>query len=162
MEKKLIKKIKDNIKKKFVTLSLIASLSLLPLNAQETQLKPYKNLYFYSEVSDNLISRDPFWTHEIKNVCDYQFGDYINKNKEKVPLMFVAYKDGRAGFFILPVKSENTILYYEFSQKFEVRKDNVCHIFEGDDEINGKKYMYFRVVQGNGETVNYGIPYEQF
>jgi len=162
MEKQIVNEIKNRIKKHFVTLSIIASLSLLPLKAQETELKPYKNLYFYSEISENLISRDPFWTYPIKNICGHQFGEYLNKKNEKVPLMFVAYSDGRAGFFILPSKSETEILYYEYSQKFEPRKDGVCHIFEGEDSLNGKKFIYFRVVDNKGETVNYGINEGQF
>lgn len=162
MEKQIIKKIKEKIKNKFITLSLIASLSLLPLKAQELDSHSYKNLYFYSHVSENLISKDPFWTHEIKNMCDYQFGEYLNKNEEKVPIMFVAYNDGKAGFFILPSKSEKEFLYYEFPQKFEPRKDGICHIFDGEDSQKGKMFIYFRVVDNKGETVNYGIPYGMF
>lgn len=162
MEKQIVNEIKKKIKKHFVTLGIIASLSLLPLKAQEVQLKPYKNLYFYSEISENLISRDPFWTYSVKNVCGYLFGEYLNKKNEKVPLMFVAYEDGRAGFFLLPSKSEKEILYYEYTQKFEPRKDGVCYIFDGEDLKGGKKFIYFRVVDNKGTTVNYGINEGQF
>ena len=74
----------------------------------------------------------------------------------------MAYKDGRAGVFILPLKSEKEMFYYEFEKKFEVREDNVCYIFDGLEKYNGKEVIYFRVLDKNGKTVNYGVPFGMF
>lgn len=161
MEKQ-IEKPKNNFKKKMFSYLLAASLTLLPLKLKsEEEYIPY-NLYRYNPYSENLFSNDPFWTYRVRDVCDTQFSKYVNKKNETVPIFFVAYKDGRAGVFILPLKSEKEMFYYEFEKKFEVREDNVCYIFDGLEKYNGKEVIYFRVLDKNGKTVNYGVPFGMF
>jgi len=156
------KKKKESIKKKIFTYLLATSLTLLPINIKSEETYIPKKLFRYNPISQNLFCNDPFWTYKIENVCDTEFSKYINKNNETVPVLFVAYKDGRAGVFILPMKEEKKLLYYEFERRFEVREDNTCYIFEGEDEKDGKKFLYFRVIDKNGKPMNYGIPYGMF
>jgi hypothetical protein len=160
---KQIEKKKSKLKQKFLTLALLTSITLLPLKLGAQSLhKSSNDLYLYSTVRNVLISQDPGWIKRFENVCDVQFADYLNKKNEKVPVLFVAYKDGRAGFLILPVKGENKYLEYEFEEKFEPRKDGKCYIFDGIEKKESQKYSYFRVLQEGGETKNYGIPYGMF
>lgn len=169
MNKQIEKKKNSKIKQKFLTLALLTSMSLLPLKLEGNSLHKSSNeLYIFSTRRNVLVSQNPAWIKRFENVCDVQFADYKNKNFETVPVLFVAYKDGRAGFLILPIKGENEYLYYEFDEKFNPSKNGRCYIFEGVDEkksVNKKenqKFLYFRVVEESGETKNYGIPYEMF
>ncbi len=161
MEKQ-IEKPKNNFKKKMFCYLLAASLTLLPLKLKSDETYIPKNLYRYNPYSENLFSNDPFWTHRVRDVCNTHFSTYVNKKNEIVPILFVAYNDGRAGVFILPMKSEKEMFYYEFEKKFEIQDFNVCHIFDGVEEYKGNKIVYFRVVDKKGETVNYGVPYGMF
>jgi hypothetical protein len=159
--KKKIKKKKNNGKftQKFLTLALLTSMSLLPLKLDAQSLhKSSNDLYLYSRSRNVLISQNPAWIKRFENVCDVQFADYKNKNFETVPVLFVTYNDGRAGFLILPIKGENKYKYYEFEEKFEPRENKKCFIFEGEQE----NILYFRVVEESGKTKNYGIPYGMF
>jgi hypothetical protein len=72
----------------------------------------------------------------VKNACFYLANMYVSQRKSK---------------------SEKTMIYYEFENRFEPRYDNVCNIFEGIDEINGRKFIYFRVVDKFGDTKNYAV-----
>lgn len=110
----------------------------------------------YSDTRSAIYSNDPEWVYEIKDVCDYQFADYHGKNGPALAL-FIAYKDGRAGIYILPLDGTAIVSYFEFEKKFEIRQDGVCHIFDGIDEHHRKKFVYFRVVDNQGETVNYAV-----
>lgn len=161
MEKK-IEKPKKEFKKKLFTYLLTASLTLLPLKLKSDETYVPKNLYKYNLYSENLFSNDPFWTYRVSDVCNMQFSTYVNKKNEIVPIFFVAYNDGKAGVFILPMKGEKEMFYYEFEKKFEISDSNICHIFDGVEEYNGNKIVYFRVVDKKGETVNYGVPYKMF
>jgi hypothetical protein len=164
MNKQIEKKNNNGkLKQKFLTLALLASMSLLPLKLEGNSIHKSSNeLYIFSTFRNVLVSQNPAWIKRFENVCDVQFADYINKNNEKVPVLFVAYKDGKAGFLVLPVKGENKYLHYDFEEKFEPREDGKCYIFEGVDEKENQKFLYFRVVDKNGEAVNYGIPYGMF
>ena len=163
MNKQLEKNKKSNFKQKFLTLALLSSMALLPLKLGADYIHKSSNeVYIYSKTRNILISQEPAWMKTLQNVCDVQFADYLNKNNDIVPVLFVAYKDGRVGFFVLSVKGENEYLYYEYEEKFIPRKDEVCYIFEGVDEKEDKKFLYFRIVEEDGETKNYGIPYGMF
>lgn len=161
--KRELKTKKNKIKQKFLTLALLASTTLLPLRLGAEYLSSNK-LYIYNRTRNVLISQEPYWFKDLKNVCDVQFADYINKKEEKVPILFVAYKDGKAGFYVLPVNGENEYIYYEFDEKFKPSDNGRCYIFEGleKDKKNKQKILYFRVVEQNGETKNYGVPYNMF
>lgn len=119
------------------------------------------SIYLYNSFTENIVSRDPFWHYFLPNVSCHQIVDYKNRKNETVPLLFVAYENGSAGFFILPINSEKEMLYYEFKGKYKANKDK-CLLFEGIDEYKNKNVFYFRIVQPDGETVNYGIPEGMF
>lgn len=136
--------------------TLVVVLILISSGNLYSNYKGYYDLLRYSDNSSILCSNDPEWKYDIKDVCDYQFADYNGKNGPAA-VLFIAYNDGRAGIFILPLDGTTIVSYFEFDKKFEVREDGTCHIFEGNDEHKGKKFVYFRVVDKNGETVNYAV-----
>jgi hypothetical protein len=152
-------KIIEKKKQKFFALAFLTFMSLLPLKLDANSIHRSSNdLYVFSTYRNVLVSQDPAWIKPLKNVCDAQFADYRNNNGDIVPVLFVAYKDGRAGIFILPVKGENEYSYYEFDEKFEPRKDGVCYIFEGKEaDKENRSFIYFRVVDKHGEAVNYAV-----
>ncbi len=161
--KKEIENKKNKIKQKFLTLALLVSTTLFPLKL-DAELTSSNKLYVYNTTRNILISQEPYWFKDLENVCEVQFADYINKKNEKVPVLFVAYKSGKAGFYVLPVNGENEYLYYEFNEKFKTPENGRCYIFDGieKNKKNNQKILYFRVVEQNGETKNYGIPYGMF
>lgn len=114
--------------------------------------------YVFNSNRGLLISREPVWFRHLENVCSVQFADYRNKDDDIVPVLFVAYNDGRAAFFVLPVKGENECLYYQFDREFEPREDKVCYIFDGKEtDKKNRPFIYFRVVDKHGEAVNYAV-----
>lgn len=156
---KQIEKKPSKLKQKFLTLALLTSMTLLPLKLDAQSVHRSSNeLYVYSKLRNVLISQNPGWVKKMNNVCNVQFADYTNKDFEEVPVLFVAYNDGRAGFLILPNKGENEYKYYEFDEKFKPSESGKCFIFEGVEE----NILYFRVVEEDGKTKNYGIPYGMF
>jgi hypothetical protein len=159
---KQIEKPKNKFKKKIFSYLLAASITLLPLRIKSEEPYVPKNLYFYNQFTSNLVCSDPLWAHKIENVCAVEFSKYTTKKNLTIPIMFVAYKDGRAGVYFLPIRSEKKMFYYEFENKFKVAKNKSCLIFEGTDEKDSLKFVYFRVVQDDGETINYGIPQGMF
>lgn len=154
----LIKK-KEYPKQGFFYLTLLAFMLLLPLKLYSNTVHRSSNdLYIYSIYRNVLISQNPGWVKRFENVCDVQFADYRNKNNDIVPVMFVAYENGRAAILFLPIKGENKYLYYEFDESFEPRKDGVCYIFEGwEEDAYMRPFIYFRVVDKHGEAINYAV-----
>ena len=114
--------------------------------------------YVFNNNKGLLISREPVWFRHLENVCDVQFADYKNKNNDIVPVLFVAYNDGKTAILILPVKGESQFIYYGFDETFEPRKDGLCFIFDGKEaDKNKRTYIYFRVVDKHGEAINYAV-----